>query len=250
MVISRKLIKPLHPPLEMNSHILQQGTHHKHLGLFFSNNGLWQDHIDYIVKKAYTLLDMIRKVRFKLNRFTLEKMYLSFIRHILEYGNVVWDTQTHYLINKIENVQSEAARIATGGTKLPSIQKLCEETGWEKLLERREKHKLFLLYKIVNNQAPGYLRNVLPDRVDNLHNHSTRQSANILEISSKTKFYSDYFLPSSIKLWNRLSIDTRNSRPLNIFKERIKTQNSKCPAHYYSATRLGQILHTRLRTEQ
>jgi hypothetical protein len=231
----------------MNSQILQQGTNHKHLGLFFSNNGLWHDHIDYIVKKAYTRLNMLRKVRFKLNRFTLEKMYFSFIRPILEYGDVVWDTQTHYLINKIENVQSEAARIVTGGTKLTSIQKLYEETGWEKLLERREKHKLILLYKIVNNQAPGYLRNLLPDRVDNLHNHNTRQSANILEISSKTKFYSDYFLPSSIKLWNRLSIDTRNSRSLNIFKERIKTQNSKCPAHYYSGTRLGQILHTRLR---
>jgi hypothetical protein len=89
-------------------------------------------------------------------------MYFSFIRPILEYGDVVWDTQTHYLINKIENVQSEAARIVTGGTKLTSIQKLYEETGWEKLLERREKHKLILLYKIVNNQAPGYLRNLLP----------------------------------------------------------------------------------------
>jgi hypothetical protein len=48
MVISRKLIKPLQPPLEMNSQILQQGTNHKHLGLFFSNNGLLHDHIDYI----------------------------------------------------------------------------------------------------------------------------------------------------------------------------------------------------------
>ena len=86
-----------------------------------------------------------------------------------------------------------------------------------KTLERRGKHKLILLYKIVNNQAPGYLRNVLPDRVDNRQYHNTRQSANILEISSKTKFYSDYFLPSSIKLWNRLPIDTRNSRSLNIF---------------------------------
>ena len=111
----------------------------------------------------------------------------------------------------------------------------------------REKHKLILLYKIINNQAPGYLRNLLPDRVDNRHYHNTRQSADILEISSKTKFYSDYFLPSSIKLWNRLPIDTRNSRCLNIFKERINTQNSKCPAYYCSGTRLGQILHTRLR---
>jgi hypothetical protein len=44
------------------------------------------------------------------------------------------------LINKIENVQSEAARIVTGGTKLTSIQKLYEETGWEKLCAR---HLLF-----------------------------------------------------------------------------------------------------------
>ena len=68
------------------------------------------------------------------------------------------------MINKIENVQSEAARIVTGGTKLTYIQKIYKETGWEKLLERKEKHKLILLYKIVNNKAPGYL---LPDRVDN-----------------------------------------------------------------------------------
>jgi hypothetical protein len=69
----------------------------------------------------------------------------------LEYGDVDWDTQTHYLINKIENGQSEAARIVTVGTKLTSIQKLYEETGWEKLLERREKHRLILLYKIVKS---------------------------------------------------------------------------------------------------
>jgi hypothetical protein len=84
---------------------------------------------------------MLRKVRFKLNIFTLEKMYFSFIRPILEYGDVVRDTQIHYLINKIEN-----ARIVTGGTKLTSIKKLCEETGWEKHLERMEKHQLILLY--------------------------------------------------------------------------------------------------------
>ena len=42
----------------MNSQILQQGTNHKHLELLFSNKGLWHDHIDYIVKKAYTRLNM------------------------------------------------------------------------------------------------------------------------------------------------------------------------------------------------
>jgi hypothetical protein len=92
-------------------------------------------------------------------------MYFSLIDPFWSTG-MLFGIRTHYLINKIENVQSEAARIATSGTKLTSIQKLYEETGWGKLWERREKHKLILLYKIVNNKAPGYL---LPDRVDNRH---------------------------------------------------------------------------------
>jgi hypothetical protein len=73
------------------------------------------------ISRCLIVLNMLRKVRFILNRFTLEKMYFSFIRPILEYVDVVWDTQTHYLINKIENVHSEAARIVTGDTKLTSI---------------------------------------------------------------------------------------------------------------------------------
>jgi hypothetical protein len=32
------------------------------LGIIFSNNGFWHDHVDYIVKKSYTRLNMLRKV--------------------------------------------------------------------------------------------------------------------------------------------------------------------------------------------
>ena len=81
---------------------------------------------------------MLRKVYFILNRITLEKMYFFFIRPTLEYGDLVWDTQTHSWINKIENIQSKAARIVTGGTKLTSIQRLYEETGWGKLWKEGE----------------------------------------------------------------------------------------------------------------
>ena len=47
--------------------------------------------------------------------------------------------QTQILINKLENVQVEAARIVTGGTRLVSLSHLYIETGWEKLKDRREK---------------------------------------------------------------------------------------------------------------
>ena len=79
----------------MNNHDLQEVANHKHLGLIFSNNGLWHDHIDNIVKKAYARLNVLRKVRFTLDRFTLEKMYFSYIRPILEYGDIVGVSGQH-----------------------------------------------------------------------------------------------------------------------------------------------------------
>lgn len=41
-------------------------------------------------------------------------MYLSFVRPILEYADVIWDNLTKCLVNKTENIQLEEATIVTG----------------------------------------------------------------------------------------------------------------------------------------
>ena len=89
-----------------------------------------------------------------LDRFSLEKIYMSFIRLILEYADVIWDSQNQSLINKLENVQLDAERMVTGGTKLTGLNILYEETKWEKLSDRRQNHKLILFLKIKNNRTP------------------------------------------------------------------------------------------------
>jgi hypothetical protein len=37
------------------------------------------------------------------------------MRPLMEYANVIWDNQKQNLINKLENIQLDAARIVTGG---------------------------------------------------------------------------------------------------------------------------------------
>ena len=71
-----------------------------------------------ITKKAFSRVNILRKFKFILDRKTLETIYITFIRPLLEYVDVVWDTKTQILINKLENVQVEAARIVTGSTRL------------------------------------------------------------------------------------------------------------------------------------
>ena len=101
----------------------------------------------------------MQKFKYTLDRKSLETIYITFIRPILEYADIIWDNCTQQEKNDLEKIQLEAARIATGATKLVSIENLYDETGWEKLETRRKKkkHKLTLFYKMFNNISPTYL---------------------------------------------------------------------------------------------
>ena len=63
----------------------------------------------------------MRKLKYELDRQSLETIYLTFIRPVLEYEIVVWDNCTHYEKEELEKIQNEAARIVTGTTKLVSL---------------------------------------------------------------------------------------------------------------------------------
>ena len=89
---------------------------HKHLGIVFSSDGKWTRHIDYILYKASKQICVLRKLKFILKREILEKIYLTFIRSLLEYSCEVWDNCSQTDNDRLENVQLEAARIVTGLT--------------------------------------------------------------------------------------------------------------------------------------
>ena len=67
------------------------------------------------------------ELKFDLDRKSLETIYISFIRPLLEYADVIWDNCSHQEKQELEKIQTEAARIAVGVTKLVSVQKLYEE---------------------------------------------------------------------------------------------------------------------------
>ena len=131
----------------MDNQIIDEVDSHKHLGIYLSNDCSWHKHIDYVKEKAWTRINVMREFKFELDRKSLETIYLTFIRPILEYGDVVWDNCTLYEKQELDKIQIEAARIVTGTTKLISIQTLYGEMKWETLEARRNKHKLVLFLK-------------------------------------------------------------------------------------------------------
>ena len=185
MILSLLINPPLHPILYMNNTPIATTASHKHLGLTFSNNCSWNEHINNITKTAYSRLNLLRALKFKVNRNALEKMYISFIRPLLEYSDSVWDNASTESKKQLEAVHNEAARIITGATKLCSIKKFLTDLGWESLQSRRSKHKLILFYKMVNGLAPEYLQTLVPPTVQNTTSYNLRNANMIFQSPSR-----------------------------------------------------------------
>ena len=188
----------------------------------------------------------MRKLKFLLDRESLQIIYTSFIRPILEYSDIVWDNITQYEVIALQKIQNEAARIVMGATKLVSIHILNREIGWESLQNRRSKHKLCMFYKMKNNLTPTYLSSLVPETFESTI-YSLRDAQNIRPILTRTQLYYRSFLPSSIRDWNELPVEVRNSTSLASFKLQLNKDNPKTPKYYNAGNRFLQIQHTRLR---
>ena len=105
MTISKKSNKPHHPPVYMNGTIIKEVESHKHLGLFFHENGNWHVHVNHIIDKVTPRLNVFRTLQFKLQRNHLQVICFSFIRPLLEYANIIWDNIPEYLRVKLESIQ-------------------------------------------------------------------------------------------------------------------------------------------------
>ena len=90
LLFSSKLHRRQHPPLSLFLN--------KHLGLYFTNDCTWHNHINYIKEKAWHRLKIMRK--FKFDRKSLEIIYLTLKRPLLEHEDVIFDDCTQYEKNR------------------------------------------------------------------------------------------------------------------------------------------------------
>ena len=84
----------------------------------------------------------MRKVKYTVDRKSLETIHLSFILLVLEYADVIWYKCTQPEKYELEEIQLEAAWIGSGTTKLISTQNLFDETARDSLETRQTKQNL------------------------------------------------------------------------------------------------------------
>ena len=238
------------PVLNFNDTLLDVTDTHKHLGLTFSDNCKWHKHIDNIILSGSKLLGIMRKLKFTVRHKTLNQIYVSFLRPILEYASVVWDNCTFNEKDKLEKIQIEAGRIVTGLTRSTSLYNLFRELGWLTLSERRKYQNLVLAFKITHDMVPQYLSSLFPQNVGNSVSYNLRNNDDFVLLPCRTTLFENSCVPSLISLWNQLPLNLRHLPTISSFKREISNyifQTNIVPSYFSHGTRYLSVIHARIR---
>ena len=162
---------------------------------------------------------------------------------------MVWAGCTDRDSKLLENVQLAAARIITGAIKGTSHDAIYTESCLEKLSTRRDKHRLILFYKIVNNETPTYLSNHLPHTVSTRAERSLRNANDISLIKANRDYYQISYFPHTIKLWNNLTNEIKTAPSIESFKHLLYKNCSPKLEYAYLGSRKVNIIMAQMRME-
>lgn len=229
---------------------IQFVNNHRHLGVTLHERGKWHDHIEKILSSASKVIGVMRKLKYTFSYHSLNQIYISYVRPILEYSSIVWDNCTAEQAGSLEKLQNEAARIVTGLTRSVSLERLYRECNWDSLTSRRYNQKLKFMYKATHDMVPSYIDDLIPQLVGETSRYDLRNRNDITVLPQRTTIFQNSCIPSSIRAWNSLADQYRNCQTYGSFCYRIKNDfNSptKIPNHYHKGKRKLVILHCRLR---
>ena len=102
---------------------------------------------------------------------------------------------------------------------------------------------------MVHKMTPEFLAEFEPPFIHETNRYNLRNANDIQSIHARTALFHNSFIPATVRDWNKLPLQVRQSESLSIFKKHLFADVSPWPDYFNAGSRVGQVLHTRLRLE-
>ena len=194
------------------------------------NNNLlnMETQISAICKSSFFMLRSIAQFKKYLTPHAIESLIHAFITSKLDYCNgLMYGIPKNHLV-RLQRVQNTAARLVKSVPKFEHVTPVLRELHWLPVQSRIEFKILLTVYKILNDQAPQYLKYsvcLYEPSICNLrssHEYLLCVPKSIL----KSILVSAGDCSLSVvgpKIWNSLPYGIKQSAFLNDFKTNVKT---------------------------
>lgn len=205
----------------INGTVVKSVSSQRDLGVVITEDLKWETHINCMVKKANSLVYMVKKAFSDKSISLVGKVYRSFIRPKLEYCHSIWNPYYSKDIELVERVQRRVTKIPTE-MKSVTYEERIKLYGIPTLKARRDRGDLIETFKILNGDYhlnPGNDFFIMSSN-RHLRGHSKKLSTE--KCSSLTR--KNFLTNRVVYRWNVLGEPTVGAPNKNIFKNRLDEQ--------------------------
>ena len=159
MVFRSRKMQAVNICITVDSHQVPQVTHHRHLGVTFSDTLGWTSHVDTIVRAASAKVGFLRRLRKRLNPLIMRQLYITCIRPSLEYASIAWGGLTRRDEEKLEKCNRSAARLIANISPSADIPReiVLARAGLPTMASRRKASQVRLAQAAVRGRLPDHL---------------------------------------------------------------------------------------------
>ena len=205
--------------LSIKGHDIKQLKNIKYLGFHIDAELKWDIHVHNLCEKAGRMISYLRRLRQFINTKNLKLIYQTIILPHLDYADIIWQSASGKYIDQVQKLQNRAARIIL---KIKpqlhfSVSSMHDILEWQTIRSRQNVHLLTMIFKILNDMTPDYLKeNVFySPQIYHLRNK------NLVLPKPRTNNCKRTFFYRGAKLFNGLPQEIRNSQSLASFKTSI-----------------------------
>ena len=179
--------------------------------------------ITKLCSKAFYWLYKLKRIRKFLSNDAIQTVVHAFITSNLDYCNSLFYSLPQHLIDRLQRIQSAAARVVLLIHKFDHIRTALFDLHWLPIKQRVWFKIMLLTFKCLTGKAPVYLR----DMVERYMPPRALRSSNSLllkvpRFKNKT-LGARTFAYAAASLWNSLPLEIRAIDNIDSFKSSLKT---------------------------
>ena len=222
---SRKTVSttPLPSAINVDGARVEFSTSVKSLGVNIDNTLSMHSHVLSVCRSAYNELRRISSIRRLLTTEATKTLVCSFVLSRLDYCNCLLSGSPQYLIDRLQRVQNNAARLVLRARKSDHATPLLRSLHWLPITARIQYKLSTLTYTSLFDSGPVYLSNLLHIYTPARPLRSSKDTRTLTLPSFRTKSFGyRRFSYQSPHHWNSLPLTVRNLQSLQSFRSSLK----------------------------
>ena len=226
MIVSKAsaLLKNEKIEMNLNGSVISPAKYVKNLGVLFDNALTMSDQISSLCRSMFLGIKQISMYRKYMTKEVAQKLMVSLVLSKLDYCNCLLVGLPDCLLQKLQHVQNHAAKVIFRKKKTDHVTPLLISLHWLPVKQRVRYKIAMLCHKILINNEPAYLRELL---IKHDNKRTTRSSNDITLLSIPRKNLITYgdrsFEYSGPSIWNSIPMSIRDQTSTPIFKRDLKT---------------------------